>query len=454
MSLRRFLQAVQSNGRLLTITRRVDPHLEMAAVIHALGERPALFADVSGSHYPVVAGLCSRRDLIALGLGMAQEGLLPSLSRALHNPSPPPTVDAALCQEVVEDEVNLQRLPILTHLPADGGAYVSAGVAVVKDPELGRNLSFHRLLRLDDRHFAIRLVEGRGTCNAWEKAGRALEIAVCIGNGPAVLLAAATSPAPGVDELALAHALAPTPLAKCRTLDLEVPAEAEIVLEGRITTECVDEGPFLDLTETMDLVRLQPVVEIRCITHRRGALYQALLPGGLEHKLLMGMPREPTIYDQVSQVCDCLNVLLTPGGGSWLHAVVQIRKQRPEDGTRAMEAALRGHASLKHVLVVDDDVNIYDPAELEWSIATRVQGDANVVVWPDQSGSSLDPSALHVPGSKSRTAKVGVDATIPWRKPSGELRTQAERDAFRRVRYPSVHVEDYVAEREEHAQTD
>jgi len=322
---------------------------------------------------------------------------------------------------------------------------------VVKDPELGRNLSFHRLLRLDDKRFAIRLVEGRGTHTAWQKAGDGLEIAICIGNAPAVLLAAATSPSPGVDELALANALASTPLVKCRTLDLEVPAEAEIVLEGRITRACVDEGPFLDLTETMDLVRPQPVVEIQCITHRRSALYQALLPGGLEHKLLMGMPREPTIYDQVSQVCACVDVMLTPGGGSWLHAVVQIRKRHPEDGARAMEAAFRGHPSLKHVLIVDDDVNIYDPAELEWSIATRVQADAHVVVWPDQGGSSLDPSALHVPGLKSRTAKVGVDATIPWRKPSGELRTEAERDAFRKVRYPALDVEDYFVERNEHA---
>jgi UbiD family decarboxylase len=451
MSLRRFLHGLESTGRLLTIARQVDPHLEMAAVIHALGEQPVLFEHVTGSDYPVVAGLCSRRDLMALGLGIAQEGLLSTLSQALRNPVAPQMVTAAPCQEVVEAQVNLHRLPILTHLPADGGPYVSAGVAVVKDPELGRNLSFHRLLRLDDRRFAIRLVEGRGTHTAWQKAGGELEIAICIGNAPAVLLAAAMSPAPGVDELALANALAPTPLVKCRTLDLEVPAEGEIVLEGRITRECVDEGPFLDLTETMDLVRPQPVVEIQCITHRRSALYQALLPGGLEHKLLMGMPREPTIYDQVRQVCDCVNVLLTPGGGSWLHAVVQIRKRHPEDGVRAIEAALRGHASLKHVLVVDDDVNIYDSAELEWSIATRVQADASVAVWPDQGGSSLDPSALHVPGCKSRTAKMGVDATIPWLKPSGDLRTEAERDAFRKVRYPFVAADKYVVERDEHA---
>jgi 2,5-furandicarboxylate decarboxylase 1 len=451
MSLRQTLRMLAQSGHLLTIPQEVDPHLEMAAIIHALGERPILFEHVKGSAYAVVAGVCSRRDLVALSLGLAQEQLLSALRRALSHPVPPQMVEAAPCQEVVEEQVNLQQLPVLMHLPTDGGPYVSAGVAVVKDAELGPNLSFHRLLRLDNRHFAIRLVEGRGTHTAWQKAKGELEIAICIGNAPAVLLAAAMSPAPGVDELAIANALAPTPLVKCHTIDLEVPAEAEMVLEGRITHECVEEGPFLDLTETMDLVRPQPVVEIQCITQRRDALYQALLPGGLEHKLLMGMPREPTIYDQVSQVCDCINVLLTPGGGSWLHAVVQIHKRHPDDGRRAMEAALRGHASLKHVLVVDDDINIYESTELEWCIATRVQADASVVVWPDQGGSSLDPSALHVPGKKSRTAKVGVDATIPWRKPSGELRTEAEREAFRRVRYPAVAADKYLVERDKHA---
>jgi UbiD family decarboxylase len=246
------------------------------------------------------------------------------------------------------------------------------------------------------------------------------------------------SPAPGVDELSIANALAPTPVVKCLTVSLEVPAEAEIVLEGRIIRGMVDEGPFLDLTETMDIVRRQPVVEINCITHRHGALYQALLPGGEEHKLLMGLPREPTIYEEVGKVCDCINVLLTPGGASWLHGVVQIRKRNADDGKRAIEAALRGHASLKHVLVVDEDIDIYDSAELEWAVATRFQADRDFAVFSDQPSSSLDPSALHVPGQKSRTAKMGLDATIPWLRPSGTLRTEQERAAFRKVRYEAA----------------
>jgi len=249
------------------------------------------------------------------------------------------------------------------------------------------------------------------------------------------------SPAPGVDELAIANALEHTPLVKCLTVDLEVPADSEIVLEGRLTTQRTAEGPFLDLTGTMDIVRDQPIIEFSCITHRRDAIYQALLPGGLEHKLLMGMPREPTIYHEVAQDCDCVNALLTEGGGCWLHAVVQIRKQHEDDGMRAIEAAFRGHSSLKHVLVVDDDVDIYSLADLEWAISTRFQADRGLVVLKEQPGSSLDPSGDHRPGKKSRTAKLGIDATIPWRSHTGELRSPEQRDAFRRVHYPPVDSE-------------
>ena len=167
------------------------------------------------------------------------------------------------------------------------------------------------------------------------------------------------APPPGVDELTIAQALAPTPLTTCAN-GIRVPAEAEFVLEGRITHELVPEGPFVDLTGTYDFTRRQPVIEIDRVTHRRNAIYQALLPGKLEHRLLMGMPREPTIYAEVNKVACCLNVHVTPGGASWLHAVVQIAKRSPDDGAKAIAAAFHGHGSLKHVWVVDDDIDIFD----------------------------------------------------------------------------------------------
>ena len=140
----------------------------------------------------------------------------------------------------------------------------------------------------------------------------------------------------------------------------------------------------------------------------------------------MGMPKEPSILAAVNEVCRGINVAITPGGTSWLHAVVQIDKQSSEDGCQAIEAAFRGHGSLKHVVVVDADIDPFDTAEVEWAIATRFQADKDLVVLADQPGSSLDPSAQHEAGRKTRTAKMGLDATIPWGK---------DRHLFERVVY-------------------
>ncbi|MCR4405305.1 MAG: UbiD family decarboxylase [Anaerolineae bacterium] len=437
MNLREFIATARDKNWLVVIEAEADPDLEMARILSKHDGKPVLFTRVKGYPYPVVAGICSDRAYFALALGVSPERLLFTLAEALAHPVSPPLVESAPCQEMVEAKADLTTLPILHHLPGDAGPYVTAGVLVVKDPDYGRNIAFHRLLRLDERRFAARLVEGRGTHTAWSKTPGDLEVAICLGAPIQVLIAAATSPSKGVDELSIAHALAPTPLVKCRTKDLEVPAECEFILEGRLTHQMVAEGPFIDLTETWDIVRQQPVIEIDCITHRRQPIYQALLPGKLEHKLLMGLPREPTIYAAVNEVCDCRNVYLTAGGMSWLHAVVQIAKRHPDDGPRAIEAAFRGHTSLKHVVVVDEDVDLFNPAAVEWAIATRFQANRDLVVLDDQPSSSLDPSATHVPGQKSRTSKMGLDATIPWLAPDGHWRSEEERAAFWRVEYES-----------------
>ena len=435
MSLRLFLDKARQEHRLTVITDEVDPDLEMARIINTLEGPPLLFEKVRGYDYSVAASVCGARENLALDLGVEVRQLLYTLAGALERPSEPMIIDTGPCQEVVQEPVDLEALPILTHLPQDAGPYITAGVAVTRDPHHGRNVSFHRLLRRGRTQLVARLVEGRGTDTLVRKSSGDVEVAICIGNSLPVLIAAATSASPDVDEFSIANALRPTPLVKCLTVDLEVPAETEIVLEGHITRATAPEGPFLDLTGTMDIVREGPIVEISCITHRRDAIYQALLPGGQEHKLLMGLPREPTIYAEVSKVCHCLNVLLTPGAGTWLHGVVQIHKQGADDGRRAIEAAFRGHPSMKHVVVVDDDIDIYDPLDVEWAIATRFQADRDLMVLENEPSSSLDPSATHAPGEKTRTTKMGLDATIPWRKPNGELRSEEERAAFHRIRY-------------------
>jgi UbiD family decarboxylase len=436
MDLREFLVWAERQDVLTDIDAAVDPHLELAQVMVATDGRPVLFNALTGfPGWRAVAGMCARREYFAEALGCSVPELVSHMAVALANPTPPPMVGTAPCQEIIEEAVDLAHLPIPRYHPGDGGPYITSGVAVIKDLDFGRNLAFHRLMRLDDHRFAARLVERRGTYTAWEKAKGDLPIAIAIGCPIQVLLAGAMSPEKGVDELSIANTMAETPVVKCRTVDLEVPAGAELILEGRVVRTLVDEGPFPDLTGTMDIVRRQPVIEIDCITHRREPIFHALLPAGLEHKNLMGMPREPTMFAAVNKVCQCRGVYITPGGMSWLHAVVQIEKQHDGDGLRAISAAFEGHASLKHVVVVDTDVDLFDGADVEWAIATRFQADRDLVVLSDQPSSSLDPSATQVPGQKACTAKMGLDATAPL---------DETRRGYERAQYTPINLDSYV----------
>jgi 2,5-furandicarboxylate decarboxylase 1 len=413
MGLRSFIDALDKSGELTRIKKPVSTEFEMAGIINANSEKPVYFENVKESSYPVVAGLVSSKDLIARSLGISKAQLLPKLLAAIEHPAPPQVVEKGTCQEAVETNVDLTKLPIMHYTEKDGGKYIASAVSIVKDPQLGRNMCFHRLMLKDKNHFVARIVENRGTDSALKKAGGELEIAFCIGNSTAVLLSAATPLPMGVDELGMANALEKTELVKCKTVDLEVPADSEFIIEGRITKEKATEGPFLDLTGIVDRERQQPVVEIKCITHRQNPIYQTILAGKNEHKFLMGMPKEPTIYNEVNKVCQCKDVYITPGGCSWLHAVVQIKKQNIDDGKKAIAATFEGHKSLKHCVIVDEDINIYDPQDVEWAIATRFQADKNAIILSNQPGSSLDPSGDLTEGKKATTAKAGLDATAP-----------------------------------------
>jgi UbiD family decarboxylase len=279
---------------------------------------------------------------------------------------------------------------------------------------------------------AVRVVKGRHFSQFLEELGQ-VDVAICIGNSPDILSAAATSVALGVDELSIATNLTkschgnPLRLTKASVVDLVIPAETEFVIEGTVYRDRRRaEGPFVDLTETQDIVRQEPVLVVKAIAHRKDAIWQALLPGSLEHKLLMGMPREPTIFRSVNEVVRCLDVNVNPGGCSWLHAIIQIDKKIEDDGKKAITAAFKGHRSCKHVYVVDNDIDIYDPLQVEWAMATRFQGDKDLVILDKEPGSSLDPSAE--PGTKM-TTKIGFDLTAPI----GETRKQ-----FEKVPYPEI----------------
>ena len=435
MKLRSFLEKLEDEKKLTRIKKPVSVDYEIANIIYSLDEQPVIFENVKGFDYPIFAGITSNREIIAKGLDTTKDKTLLKLVDALRNPKEPTIVDKAPCQEVVIDKPDLNKIPILRHLKGDGGKYCSATVATIKDPDTGRNVSYHRLMQIGNNKFTARLIKKRQTRTTYDKIDEGLEMAVCFGNSVAVMVAASLGPPSGVDEFSIANALDKTDLVKCKTKDLEVPADSEFVFEGRLTRDLDKEGPFVDLTETRDFERQEPVFVIDCITHRKNAMYQALIPGRLEHKTLMGMPKEPTIYNEVSKVVDCKNVYVTMGGGSWLHSVVQIKKKNADDGRKAIEAAFEGHKSMKHVTIVDDDVDIYDSNAVEWAMATRFQGETDMIVKNDQSGSSLDPSGKHEQGKKTLTTKIGFDCTIP---------SNIDKKKYEVVKYKKVDIDDYL----------
>jgi len=435
MNLRDFLSKLEQENNLVRVKKEISVKYEIANVIYSLDEKPVIFENVKGYDFPVFAGITSDRDVIAKGLDTTKDKLLFKLVKALQNPKEPEIVDKAPCQEIVIKDPDLNKIPLLYHLDGDGGRYGSATVSTIKDPDTGRNVSYHRLMEIGKNKFTARLIKKRQTRTTYDKLEGDLEMAVCVGNSVAVMVAASLGPPPGVDEFSIANDLDATPLVKCVTKDIEVPSETEFVFEGRLTRDLDREGPFVDLTETRDFERQEPVFVVDCITHRKDAMYQALIPGRMEHKTLMGMPKEPTIYNEVSKVANCKNVLVTMGGGSWLHGVVQIEKKDPADPKKSIEAAFNGHKSMKHVIIVDEDVDIYSSNAIEWAIATRFQGDKDLVIKSNLPGSSLDPSGKHEAGKKTLTTKIGVDATIP---------TDVDKRKYEIVKYKKVDIDDYL----------
>ena len=407
-----------SVGKYLTgseykVDRKIDADSQDATkIISEDQDRTVLFTDLNGGK--AVGNLFSTRKKIASALGIDQSGIVKFMVNAIDNPADTEVVNDPEFR-YQELPLDLTKLPICKYFPEDGGRYVSSGV-IVSEYGGKRNVSFHRMMIMDKDRIAVRLVPRHlfTMYNNAKKDGKELKISICIGARPEVLLAAATSTAYDADEMRIASAMvkassgSPLKVGKCDN-GLLVPSETDYVLEARITFDTAKEGPFVDITGTYDFIRDQPVIKVEKIWACRDPVMQLLLPGGNEHYLFMGLPREPIIFKTVQQaVPRTHNVRLTEGGCCWLNGVVSITKNKEGDGMNAIMAAFTGHPSMKHVIIVDEDIDIFDDRQVEWAVATRFQAD-RVLRIPGAAGSSLDPSA------EGTTWKMGLDATIPLR---------------------------------------
>jgi UbiD family decarboxylase len=398
--MREFIGTMREHGLLTDVEEPCSTDMQ-AAKMAGTTDQMLFFHNLEGAR--AVMNVTANRQALSLALGIGERGMVRTLSAA--------TYQGTVKEEgrLAMKKPDLSKLPVLHHFPNDAGKYITAGIVFARYGGIG-NAAIHRMLVLDDHRVAARLVEGRHTHVMLGKAladKKRLPVAVTIGTHPAVTFASCTRVPEGM-ELPYAAELLGGEIAVKRCRNGVLVPDAEIVLEGYISADRTDEGPFVDITGTYDPVRREPVIEFTGMHLKPGFIYHGILPGGNEHKVLMGAPYEPKIYRAVDGVTQVKNVVLTRGGCGYLHAVIQIKKSTQGDAKNAIMAAFAAHTSLKHVVVVDEDINPEDPQDVEYAIATRVSGDRDVMVISGVRGSSLDPCQLE----DGTNVKVGVDATM------------------------------------------
>ncbi len=371
-------------------------------------EKTPVLLNVEGKK--VAKNFIATREMLCRYLGVKKENLVEFLAKLDYG---------SAYIEISEDfqlkerkRFNLLKdIPALKYFENDGGRYITAGIIIARridaDPNKPEsyNASIHRMMLLDERRLVARIVPPRHTYLMWRHAierGKDLPIAIAIGVHPLILFASATRVPEGMEFRYASALMGGLELFK---IDEMLTPDAEIVLLGRITNDRAEEGPFVDITGTYDKVRMEPVVEIDAMFVKDDPIFYSITPASSEHQILMGVPYEPLIYKSVANVCKVKNVVMTPGSRHYFHAIVQIKKETEGDAKNAIIAALAANPSLKGVIVVDEDIDIYSYEDVEYAIATRFQADEDLVIVKGARGSSLDPSA------GKTTAKWGIDAT-------------------------------------------
>ena len=433
--LRDFLALLEQRGELIRIRKEVDPRFEVAALIRDIQQRrnrAVIFERVKGFTNPIVSNVCGSYSNVATALGVPPSALSQTWAERISRAA---AITSAAPRAGSWQPTTLGRLPICTHCEKDAGPYITAGIVAARDLDSGlTNLSYHRMQVIGDRELRLRLsptghlfeMQQRA-----EKLGKALPMAVLLGVAPLVMLAAAARTAPGLTELDLAAALGgePLTLVRCPTLDLAIP-EAEIVIEGEMLAGVRrPEGPFGEWMDYYVPVMDNHVLEIRQTWARPDALYYAIHSGSAEEIVLTSLPINGDIYQAVKKwVPSVINVACWP---MIQFCVIQLRKQDAGQPRRALVAAFGAELTrILFAVVVDPDVNIYDPADVIWAMTTRCRPDRDTFVIPDVPSFARDPHQIH-------WGRLGIDATAPLEWPA----------EFERKKIPgadSVRFEDYL----------
>lgn len=432
--LRSYLDQVRARdpGDVVTVSREIDPAFEITGLVVKLDQagksRPVLvFDNVRGTDFPVVTNLHASRSRLALALGCEPRGLLKTYSQAMARPIPPRVVDSGPVKEVckVGDQVDLCALPQILHHENDGGVFLTAAVSFAHSPLDAEawNCAYNRLMIKGPRTTSIHLTLGK---HLWEfqrlaeQRGEPLPVAFAVGVHPAIALGALAIGSIDEDERGIMGGLLgePLELVRCETSDVLVPAHAEMVIEAEILPgERTPEGPFGEFTGYSLGQRERQVVRVNAITHRRGALFQDITVGHFDHLLLSTVPIEANLYRAVRSMVPSVRSVRVPAPFT---CYVSLEQAVVGQGKNAILAALGADLYMKRVVVVDDDIDIFDDRQVNWAIATRCQPDRDLLVVSHARGSDLDPSTPE----DGYSSKWGIDATA---KPSLDRYTPRHR---------------------------
>jgi len=442
--LRNFIAEVEARSPddIARVAQPISPRYEITALLTQLEKRkqfPLLFCEkVQGSNAPVVINVQASRRLMALALECEPRDLATVFSERQSKPIAPVEMINAPVHEVIQtgDDVDLAQVPLLTHYDVNAAPYVTAGIVVTADPDTGvRNTSYNRLMMAGKRELRIFMAVGRHLWtlhNKLERRNQPLPVAIVIGVHPLFSLGAQAFTPATEDEYAVIGGMMGEPLrlVKAKTVPIPVPADAEMIIEGQILPHVRrTEGPFGEFTGHAVSQDERPVIEVTAITHRNNYIFQDVHAGYTEHKLMGAVPREAALIKAVRQTVPTVkNVCMPVSGNCRFHAYISIAKRAPGQAKNAICAAFAADMLLKHVVIVDEDIDVFDEEQVLWAVSNRFQADKDLVVIANAQGSELDPSA----GPGGVNAKMGLDATKPLDGFPPELRVPDE--IMRRIR--------------------
>ncbi|MFQ5573201.1 MAG: UbiD family decarboxylase, partial [Nitrosopumilaceae archaeon] len=386
------------------------------------GSHAVLFENIKESKFRLISNLVGTRNRFAKAVKAKESNIHEKVITAIRHAKKPKIITSAKFME--NKSKNLSLLPIVKHFEKESGPFITSSIIYAKNPDTGaQNSSFHRLMPMGRKNFSVRMVEGRDLHRCFLDAkehSEDLKVAITVGAHPAISIAGAYQADWGKAEINIANTLleGKLTLTKCPYSGMKVPSLTEIVMEGRILKDLVKKEWMVEMLQTYDHKRFQPVFELEHMYFRNNPIFHDILSGYSEHRLLMGMPIEAKLNGELKKAFpQTRNVSMTNGGCNWLHAVVQIKKKTQADPKKIIKKIFSIHRSLKQVTVVDEDIDPNDADSVEYAMATRFQADKALVIIKNVRGSSLDPSSDQ---KKLRTAKMGIDATKSlYKKPEG-----------------------------------